>query len=159
MKIWRICKQKHQNTAFSGVGGLYASGRWTPQGFKVIYTAESLALATLEVFVHTESDRIPLVAIRGWLRDDSAIEEVDVNSLPVNWQEESAHPILQQIGQEWLQSLRSPILKVPSAIIPVEFNYLLNPQHPDLKFNLSPPMTFRFDQRMSANVETLIFQQ
>ena len=148
MKIWRICKQKHQDTAFSGVGGLYTSGRWTPQGFKVVYTAESLALATWEVFVHTQSDRIPLVAIRALLPDDSAIEEIKVSDLPDNWQEESAYSVLQDIGEEWLKSLRTPILKVPSAIVPVEYNYLLNPQHPELKYSLSPPITFKFDQRM-----------
>lgn len=148
MFVWRICKRKYQNSAFSGEGGFYTSGRWTPQGFKVVYTAESLALATLEIFVHTESNKIPLVAIRAWLPDDLDIEEVDINNLPKNWQDESTYPILPQIGKKWLQSQTAPVLKVPSAIIPVEFNYLLNPQHPDLKFSLEPPMTFTFHQRM-----------
>jgi RES domain-containing protein len=59
--IWRICKQKHEPTAFSGDGGLYAPSRWMPQGFRVVYTAETLALATLELFAHTESSKIPLL--------------------------------------------------------------------------------------------------
>jgi RES domain-containing protein len=73
VQLWRLCKQKHQNTAFSGDGGLYAPGRWHPKGFPIIYTASSLALATLEVFVHTESDKIPLVAIRAFIPDDAVI--------------------------------------------------------------------------------------
>ena len=148
MRVWRICKQKHRDSAFSGVAGIYASGRWTPQGFRVVYTAESLALASLEVFVHTESDRIPLVAIRAFLPEDTAMTEVDVSSLPADWQQETAYPRLHSIGRKWLQEQHTAILKVPSAIIPVEFNYLLNPQHPDLKLELDPPMEFKFDDRM-----------
>ena len=148
MYVWRICKRKHQDTAFSGEGGLYASGRWHPQGFRLVYTAESLALATLEIFVHIESNRLPLVAIRAWLPDELAIEEINQNDLPNNWQEVAAYPVLQQIGKDWLQSMRSPVLKVPSAIVPVEFNYILNPQHPDLKVVTEPPQAFQFDHRM-----------
>ncbi len=127
MEVWRLCKQKHQNTAFSGEGGLYTSGRWKEQGCKIVYTAESLALATLEVFVHIESDKIPLVAMRAQIPDNLVIIEVDIKDLPSNWQEVSAYPLLQQIGKKWLEAKESPILKVPSAIVPVEFNYLINP--------------------------------
>jgi len=148
VKIWRVCQRKHQATAFSGVGGLYTQSRWAPQGFHVVYTSESLALASLEMFVHTESDRIPLVAIRAFLLEDTVIEEAEAKNLPGNWQRTDAYSALQNIGKEWLQTQRTPVLKVPSAIIPVEFNYLLNPQHPDLKLELEPPMTFRFDERM-----------
>ncbi len=54
MFVWRICATKHQKSAFSGVGGLYVPGRWHPQGHKIVYTAESLALASLEIFVHKD---------------------------------------------------------------------------------------------------------
>ncbi len=116
MRVWRICKQKHQQSAFSGVGGLYTPGRWTPQGFPVVYTAESLALASLEVFVHTQSDRIPLIAIRAFLPDNAAMTEVDVSTLPTNWQKETAYPLLQEIGKQWLQARYTPILKVPRQL-------------------------------------------
>lgn len=148
MQVWRICKQKHLDSAFSGLGGLYAPARWTPQGFLVVYTAESLALASLEVFVHTESSRIPLVAIRAFLPEDIAMTVVDVSSLSEDWQSTKAYSTLQNIGKQWLQKQQTPVLKVPSSIIPVEFNYLLNPQHPDLKLSLQPPLKFNFDNRM-----------
>ncbi len=146
MQVWRICKQKHLDSAFSGMGGLHAA-RWTPQGLLVVYTAESLALASLEVFVHTQSDRIPLVAIRAFLPINIGVSAVDVSSLPENWQSMAAYPVLQAIDKQWLQKQDSPVLKVPSSIIPVEFNYLLNPQHPDLQLSLEPPMKFKFDNR------------
>ena len=130
------------------MGGMYAPGRWHPQGHKIVYTAESLALASLEIFVHLESDRVPLVAIKAHLPEESEIEEVEAQKLPENWQETAAYPILQERGREWLTELRTPILKVPSSVVPVEFNYLLNPQHPELKMLLEAPMKFKFDRRM-----------
>lgn len=148
MQVWRVCKKKHKDTAFSGEGGLYAPARWSPQGFRAVYTAESLSLASLEVFVHTESNKIPLIAIRAILPEDIAIETVEPGSLSTDWQQEAAYPVLQSIGKQWLLSIRTPVLKVPSAIIPIEFNYILNPQHPDLKLMLDPPMEFKFDDRM-----------
>ena len=148
MQVWRVCKKKHKATAFSGEGGLYAQARWTPQGFRSVYTAESLALASLEVFIHTESNKIPLIAIRAILPEDIAIETVELDSLPTDWQQEAAYPVLQNVGKQWLLSSRTPILKLPSAIIPIEFNYILNPQHPDLKLRLDPPIKFKFDHRM-----------
>jgi RES domain-containing protein len=153
VQVWRICKKKHKDTAFSGEGGLYAPARWTPQGFRVVYTAESLALASLEVFVHTESNKIPLIAIRAILPEDIAIETVSLDSLPIDWQQEAAYPILQNIGKQWLMSRRTSVLKVPSAIIPIEFNYILNPQYPGFKLFLNPPMEFKFDERMWKSID------
>jgi RES domain-containing protein len=149
MYVWRICSKKYRDMAFSGIGGLCTQSRWLPKGYPVVYTAESLALASLEVFVHTtESSSIPSVAIRALIQDNIAIEAIDLNILPPNWQEESAYPQLQAIGEEWIKSQRTPILKVPSAIIPVEFNYILNPEHPDLEFQCDLEMDFKFDRRM-----------
>jgi RES domain-containing protein len=148
MQAWHISSKKYRDTAFSSIGGLYTESRWVPKGYSVVCTAESLALATLEVLVHTvESNSIPLIAIRVLVGDNVAVETVDSNVLPANWQEESAYPQLQQIGEEWMQSQRTPILKVPSAIIPVEFNYIFNLEHPDLKFELDLEMDFKCDRR------------
>ena len=146
MYLWRICAAKYQDSSFYGLGGLYAAGRWHQKGNKIIYTAESLALATLEIFVHLESDRIPLVAIKAQIGKNVEIE--NVSNLPANWQEADVYYQLQQIGTEWLKSHRTPILKVPSAIVPVEFNYLLNPDHPDLKLSLNSPLEYQLDRRL-----------
>jgi RES domain-containing protein len=149
--VWRVCKQKHESMAFSGEGGLYTPSRWMPQGFRVVYTAETLALATLEVFVHTESNKIPLIAIRASLPQTMAIEAVEMNMLPANWHQPTAYSALQKLGKNWLLSNRTPILKVPSVIVPVEFNYLLNPQHPDYEITQVSSMRFQFDNRMWKN--------
>jgi RES domain-containing protein len=147
--VWRLTQQKHQETAFSGEGGLYASGRWSPKGLRVVYTASSLALATLELFVHLESDRIPLVAIRAEIPDNLPIESVNIDNLPKNWQEATAYPQLQPLGKQWLQNRSTAILQIPSAIVPVESNYLINPEHPDcLKIQLDPPVVYKLDHRL-----------
>jgi RES domain-containing protein len=146
MRIWRITATKHIDTVFSGVGGLYASGRWHPQGYKIFYTSESLALASLEVFVHSETTDIPLACVSAIIPDRTPI--LEVTDLPVNWQDVSAYPALQKIGLNWLKAMNYPVLKVPSAIIPVEYNYLINPEHPDLKLQIEQVLTFQFDSRM-----------
>ncbi len=94
------------------------------------------------------SDRVSLIAIKAWLPNELNIEEVKPKQLPQNWQDTSAYGMLQQIGRDWLVGCRTPILKVPSSIVPVENNYLLNPEHPDLRIDLEPPIRFKFDRRM-----------
>ncbi|MEY2833609.1 MAG: hypothetical protein RLZZ574_2868 [Cyanobacteriota bacterium] len=148
MFVWRICALKYQSSAFSGMGGLYVPGRWHFQGHKVIYTAESLALASLEVFVHLESSLVSLVAIKAHLPINLEVEEIKAHNLPSNWQDVASYSLLQKIGQDWLTSRRTPILKVPSAIVPVENNYLFNPEHPQFEVDLEPPIQFKFDRRM-----------
>lgn len=148
LSIWRICAAKYQDTAFSGIGGLYVPGRWHIQGHKIIYTAENLSLASLEVFVHMESDRLKLVAIEAKIPVELNIEEIKLSSLPDNWQDTKQYPLLQQLGRDWLMSRRTPILKVPSAVVPVEHNYLLNPEHPDFQIFADKPIKFKFDRRM-----------
>ncbi|AFZ37970.1 RES domain protein (plasmid) [Stanieria cyanosphaera PCC 7437] len=148
MFVWGICSQKYRASAFSGIGGLYIPGRWHPQGHKIVYTAESLALASLEIFVHLESNRVSLVAIKAGMSDEVEIEEIEPSQLPDNWQDTSSYPLLQEMGRDWLTSLRIPILKVPCSIVPVEYNYLLNPQPSKLKVVLESSMKFKFDRRM-----------
>jgi RES domain-containing protein len=146
VRIWRITSRKHIETVFSGVGGLYASGRWHPQGYKISYTSESLALASLEVFVHSETTDIPLTCVSAIIPDTTPI--LEITDLPANWQDVSAYPVLQEIGRRWLKAMEYPVLKVPSAIIPVEYNYLINPEHPDLKLQTEQVLEFQFDTRM-----------
>jgi RES domain-containing protein len=148
VRIWRITARKHIETVFSGVGGLYASGRWHPQGYKISYTSESLALASLEVFVHSETTDIPLACVSATIPENTPILEITTEILPANWQDVAAYPVLQQIGLKWLQVLEYPVLKVPSAIIPVEYNYLINPEHPDLRLQTEQVLEFQFDNRM-----------
>ena len=148
LSVWRICAARYKDTAFSGIGGLYVPGRWHTQGHKIVYTAQNLSLASLEVFVHLESDRLKLVAIEAKIPEKLKIEETKISALPDNWQDTKQYPLLQQLGRDWLLSQRTPILRVPSAIVPVEYNYLINPEHPDFQLQIDKPIDFKFDRRM-----------
>ena len=95
LSVWRICAAKYLDTALEGIGGLYVPGRWHTQGHKIVYTAQNLSLASLEVFVHLESDRVKLVAIRAKIPQKLKIEEIKINALPSDWQSTEQYPLLQ----------------------------------------------------------------
>jgi RES domain-containing protein len=134
MRVWRICRQPYAATALDGIGGMYTSGRWHSKGHPIVYTAGSAALAALEVLVHVDPLTAPtdlrLLAIE--LPDDVSTETLDQAALPAGWNAVPAPALLQTLGTSWLTSGRSAALVVPSAVITVERNVLLNPRHPDL---------------------------
>ncbi len=132
MIIYRISSIKYSND-LSGTGaGLYG-GRWNPRGVNLLYTAGSISLACLEYLAHNfhvmQTTSICLSKIE--TPADSTIQEVAKNELPKDWKEKSYEPFsTQQLGLAFSEHSQSYILKVPSAIVPDEFNYLLNPMHP-----------------------------
>jgi RES domain-containing protein len=149
VRIWRITAGQHIETVFSGVGGLYASGRWHPQGYKISYTSESLALASLEVFVHSETTDIPLACVSAVIPDATPI--LEITDLPANWQDVAAYPILQEIGRKWLRTMEDPVLKVPSAIIPVEYNYLSIPNIQTYDYRQNRCLSFSLTVECGSN--------
>lgn len=151
MIVYRICKAKYAKTAFSGVGGLDAAGRWHDKGRPIAYAAATLSLAVLEYLVHLgrRDAKISLVSVRATIPDAVAVEVVDVASFPKNWDSSPPVEYTMALGTKWCVELRSAILKVPSVIVPGEFNYLLNPQHPDFKLvETYGPEPFSFDPRL-----------
>ncbi len=151
MIVHRICKIKYGKTAFSGAGGLESAGRWHRKGQSIIYAAATLSLAALELFVHlgrTDS-KIKFVSASANIPDNLAIEVLDVAALPAHWH--SCPPIdaTMDLGSQWCAEARSVAIKVPSAVVRGEFNYLLNPAHPDFKHVvISNSEAFTFDQRL-----------
>lgn len=116
----------------------------------VIYTAESLSLAILEFFVHLNPNDTPdLVTIAADAPERVKIERVDSHSLPSGWRATPAPPELADIGTAWVKKMSTAILAVPSAIVPNETNYLLNPRHDDFaKIRVAAPERFSFDPRL-----------
>jgi RES domain-containing protein len=77
------------------------------------------------------------------------IQEVDLKSLPRNWQDDLPPAEVRELGDRWLNEQKSAALKVPSAVIPVEFNYVLNPRHKDFgKIEIAEPLSLAFDKRL-----------
>lgn len=116
------------------------------------YTSEALSLATLELFVHLPSSLLPrdLVAVEIRVPDDVTVEEWPPASLPRGWDAESPPAELQELGTAWIASGRSLLVRVPSVVIPHEWNVLINPAHPDVvKLGVLAPKPFSLDPRMA----------
>lgn len=151
MRAWRICRQPFVAQALDGLGGLHAGGRWHHQGQPIVYAASTAALAALEVLVHVDPALAPhdlrLLALD--IPDDIGPEPFDRRLLPADWQHHPAPARLQDLGSAWLASRRSCILQVPSAVMPVEDNLLLNPTHPDIaRIRITFQQPFAFDPRL-----------
>jgi RES domain-containing protein len=117
----------------------------------MVYCTGSLALAALEAFVHFDPPLLPddYVSIEVEIPDGVKIEEVDISVLPPDWRDTPGPDDLRTIGSDWVASGASAVLSVPSAIIPQERNFVLNPEHPDFsKLVAHPPEPFGFDSRM-----------
>ncbi len=143
---WRFVKQKHARAAFSGEGAKLYGGRWNQQGVAAVYTSDTLSLAVIEQLIHIRPEdiiRLNYSSIKVEIPDSLAIEEI--KRLPAGWDTDPAPEETKNIGNDWLLSGRTAILKVPSSIIKVQFNYVLNPQHPDFK-KIKMHLPEKFDQ-------------
>jgi RES domain-containing protein len=139
------------HAAFTGEGARRYGSRWTPRGLPAVFTSATLSLAALEHFVNTGADLDPvdLVAIAVDIGTDVAVETVTVADLPSDWRTYPAPPALAAIGERWLRAAGSAVLSVPSAVIPAERNFILNPAQSDAaRLVIHPPEPFGFDPRM-----------
>jgi RES domain-containing protein len=151
MNAWRITQQKHAKAAFTGEGARLFGGRWNSPGIPVVYLAQSQSLAILEVLVHLETQALlnQYVFLEATF-DPSLVTTLDRSFIPKNWQSDPVPKAVQRIGDAWASSNESVILRLPSALVPDESNFLLNPRHPDFqKITISRPRPFRFDPRLS----------
>ena len=149
MLVYRITKTAYANRLVASGG----AARWNRAGQFVLYTAATRALACLENVVHRSGEgltadfRVMIIDVP----DSLSVDIVPMDALPVDWYDFQRYEICQQIGGEWLQQSRSAVLTVPSAIIPNESNYLLNPAHPDFgRITLLRTEQFIFDPRIKS---------
>lgn len=129
MIVWRLVTVRFAQTAFSGEGARLYGGRWNHKGIPMVYTAGSQSLAMLEMLVQDEPLRARYVMIPATLPKNLKIERISVAQLPIDWRQHAAREQLQNIGSDWVKRRSSAVLAVPSAVIPAETNYLLNPLH------------------------------
>jgi RES domain-containing protein len=151
MRVFRIARKPFARYPLDGRGGLFAAGRWHTPRRLVVYTSSSLALASLEVLVHTDIDLVPtdLVAIEISIPDDLRIKAIPVSKFPRTWRKYPTPRSLQKLGDSWLDGVYTCVLRVPSAVIPTESNFLLNPKHADmLRIKVVRKFDFRFDSRV-----------
>lgn len=156
MKVYRIEREKYLETTLSGVGAAMSKGyRWNSINTKLVYTAESRALAMLEVSVHLDlSEDLPIdryyVDIE--IPNDIIVLEVAIEDLPQDWDAKPPTFTTQTIGDDFVFQNEAAILKVPSSIVPQEFNYLINPNHIDAaRIKVSSKSLMKFDIRFKSN--------
>lgn len=156
VSAWRISKSRYASIAFDGEGARLNGGRWNSVGVRVAYASQSVALAALEVLVGLQkSAALASYSLIGIQFDERWVETVPLAALPANWRGHPAPPETQAIGDRWILERRSLVLKVPSAIVELESNYLINPAHPEAaRLVVSPPAPFELDARLLAAVRS-----
>ena len=131
MILWRISNYSD----LLGIGGLRVPGRWHNKGVPIVYLAENPALALIEVLVHFELDvsEVPLnfQLLEVEYAQRKSVSRLNPDSLSKDWQDD--FELTRAIGDEWLADGQTTLLRVPSALVPNSFNYLLNPRHPEAK--------------------------
>lgn len=153
LTIWRIIKAKHRSTAFSGLGARSFGGRWNSPGVAMVYLAESRALAALELLVHLMAADLPSRYVFIPVEvPDILVEPLDAKRLLKDWRATPAPTRLREMGDAWLAGGSSAVLQVPSAVVPREFNFLLNPAHADsAKLVIGDSEPFDFDLRLAKS--------
>lgn len=152
ISVYRICKTKYAATAFDGEGAFRFGGRWNSRGTRIIYTAGSLSLAALEMLVHLDDDSMlfQYSYIPAQIPADLIVKVEDFRALPKDWSDSPTPIAVQKIGDDWAKSGISAVLEVPTSIIPLEKNYLLNPAHSDFaKIIIGTSDKFVFDERLA----------
>jgi RES domain-containing protein len=149
--LYRFSPSPHDNSAdaFSGNGGLKYGRRWNNKGTGIVYCSTTTSLALSEVLVHV-NDQIPS-SIPLFVADvpDSLIGEFPRVNLPIDWNTHPPSASTRNIGSAWVQSLGSVGLLVPSIVVPLEFNCLINPVHPDFNQKwIQGPFDFPVDPRL-----------
>lgn len=150
--MWRLCRDVHATEAFTGKGPFRYGGRWSPAGLQVVYCAESRSLAAMEILVHHLGTEV--FKLSQWVVISADLAETLVEKperVPDSWRDRSPVPAAQAFGATWAREQRSVALRVPSAVVLGEFNYLLNPLHPDFaKVIVGKPEPFAFDPRLGS---------
>jgi RES domain-containing protein len=149
MIIYRVGNAAYAKD-LTGNGAKLNGGRWNNISVPCIYTAESRALAVLEYSVN-----VPLSAILRALSittidtGRTSIQELSISDLPGDWMVSPAPSSVKELGSQLLKNMEAAIIKIPSIIIPEEFNYILNPAHPDAKnFRIADVKDFVYDIRI-----------
>lgn len=149
VKVWRISHRDYSSSVFTGEGAKLFGGRFNSEGLPAIYTCENLSLSLLEILVQVNDRRYFDSCLQYFIEiPEQLIFKPDQNSLPEGWDSIPYGSKSQKFGDEWLNRMDYVALKIPSVVVPMEFNYVINPAHhkfPDIK--LSDGEKVRFDPR------------
>ena len=151
--MYRVLRKPYARTPFDGEGSYQYGGRWSSPGTRLSYSSEHQSLAMLEYFVHLEASDAPpdLVLASADIPDDLSRQRIEIGTLPANWRETPAPAELARLGDKFVLTGKDCILMVPSALVPNENNWLINPMHEEfqkIKIRETEPLVY--DSRLSA---------
>jgi RES domain-containing protein len=150
VRVWRITHRQYAESAFSGEGARLYGGRFNSEGKRAVYTSGSLSLSLLELLVQI-NDRDYLEKCVQFYADipGDLIYKPAVNELPAGWDDVPYGKSAQRFGDQWLKDDKHPVLRIPSVVVPVEFNYVINPAHRHfVKIEISPSKKVILDPRI-----------
>ncbi len=149
MIVYRLSRSKYAES-LSGQGAELAGGRWNSRGVAVVYTGENISLCMAEVAVHLPLGILPLDYTLVTIEiPDEEITSLSKKELPDNWRQVFTIENTRNIGDRFFREGEKMILKVPSAVVQDEFNYLINPHHPKIKkVKIIRTEPFGFDERL-----------
>lgn len=150
MEVFRLHNKKYP-LVLSGIGASRYGARWNSKGTDIIYTAQNRALAMAEVLVHLTLATLPIgfCMISIFIPEEISISEIDMGMLPKNWNEFPEQIGTQNIGDAFISDTNFCVIKVPSAVVKGDFNYLINPHHQDFnKIKITNQEDFPFDKRI-----------
>jgi RES domain-containing protein len=149
--VWRIVRKPH--ATLDGEGARLYGGRWNSEGNAVVYTSQYLSLATLEYLANVEPALMPddLVALRIEIPDDpqSGAEVDTADFTDPHWRDYPSPGWQAELGDLWVDDGEFLWLAVPSAVVPEEYNILINPKHPRMsEVRVVETQPFKFDKRL-----------
>jgi RES domain-containing protein len=150
--VYRLLRKPFADMPFDGEGSYRYGGRWSHPGIRMVYTAEHLSLAMIEYLAHLNPDRPPadLMLAQAEIPDDISSIRYKAEDLPADWRRYPAPEKLASLGSEFVADGKSAILIVPSVLATVEYNWLLNPAHPDFhRIRVLPTEPFQYDPRLA----------
>ncbi|MCH2192896.1 RES family NAD+ phosphorylase [Kordia sp.] len=150
MIVYRIDRAKRRNNLLSGVGAEKIGGRWNEIGTRAVYTSQHISLAYLEVVMHLDiTEDLPNDRILVHINIPEEVSIQKLHKLPKSWNTFPYNSKTQQIFTRFVEENKYAVLKVPSAIVKDEFNYILNPMHIDFhKISVVKIQKFSFDSRL-----------
>jgi RES domain-containing protein len=148
MIVHRICNSNYKDD-ISGNGAMLFGARWNSKGIPMLYTTEHISLAALEMLVHINFAEVPgsFHVLSIFVPDNANIAALEYNKLKATWTTDFGYSAY--IGDEFIKSKESLCLKVPSAVVNEENNFLINPMHKDFKkIRITEARKFEFDNRL-----------
>lgn len=150
MILYRLCKKEFAGD-LSGRGAEINGNRWNSKGCPAVYACANISLCVAEIAVHEEAAEAPqdyvLVALEIGNPGEPAL--VNEEQLPADWKEQEKPDVTQKIGDHFIKECKQLVLQVPSAVVQGEYNFLLNPQHPQFcTVRIKSKEPFHFDERL-----------